>query len=370
MTTDNTLPAPLVPAEVDLRGLEYMPLLGAKLFSSDFDLEATDAEFRRALKLWWAAWNQQPAGSLPNSDRSLAKLAGFEDEKSPSWRKVRERALHGFILCSDNRLYHPVLAPQALIAWEKRGEVREVRENEAARKARERDDRKRMFAELRALGVVPSWKTSTGDLRQLYAQHVTPKPVTPVTPTGHDDKSPPVTVTGTAKNGIDGNGIEREEGSAQSVRESPARAPAPPVKPEPTPAGRIGLALRRGGLQPGQFQTSDPRVVALAEAGYTDEEVEAVAREATEKRKRFPWVVATLHGRRADARAITAGPAAAPPPDWRTDRHEVIRRGCELGIGPYQNLDHTTGRAITFDAYRRRVIEADDNARNTAGSPA
>ena len=61
--TDTELPSPLVPAEVDLRGLEYMPLLGARLFESDFYLDADDAEFRIGVRLWWAAWNQVPAGS-------------------------------------------------------------------------------------------------------------------------------------------------------------------------------------------------------------------------------------------------------------------------------------------------------------------
>ncbi len=61
-------PAPLVPADVDLRGLEYMPLLGARLMASDFHARASDSEWRAALTLWWAAWQQVPAGSLPDDD--------------------------------------------------------------------------------------------------------------------------------------------------------------------------------------------------------------------------------------------------------------------------------------------------------------
>lgn len=113
----DTLPAPMVPADIDLRGTTWMPLLGARLFNSDFELHATDAEFRRGLRLWWAAWHQVPAGSLPDSDRAQAKLAGFEDESSPTWKKVKKRALDGFVLCSDGRLYHPVIAEQAVKLW-------------------------------------------------------------------------------------------------------------------------------------------------------------------------------------------------------------------------------------------------------------
>ncbi|GAP37366.1 DUF1376 domain-containing protein [Piscinibacter sakaiensis] len=387
MTHDADLPEPLVPAEVDLRGLEYMPLLGAKLFTSDFNLEASDAEFRAALTLWWAAWNQQPAASLPAGERSQAKLAGFEDETSAKWRKVRTRVLHGFVLCSDGRLYHPVLARQALIAWEKRGEEREERENEADRQRRSRAERKRMFAELRAVGVTPKWDIPMSDLRRIHAeavpaseapaaQPVTP-PVTghdtpPVTVTGHGEPSRPVTVTDTAKTGRDGTLEEEQHQGRADSAPPPRRARGPdddPPRSDPTPAGRIGLALRRGGMPPTAFQPSDPRVIALAEEGYAEDQVEDVAREAVRKGKGFPWVVATLRGRRADAQAIAAAPGAAPAPDWRTDRNEVIRRGVELGLGPYAALDDRTGHAVPWDTYRRRVIAAHDAAARQ-GAPA
>ena len=47
------LPAPLVPADCDLRGLDYMPLFGNHLFGSEFNAAATDAEWRAAVTLWW-----------------------------------------------------------------------------------------------------------------------------------------------------------------------------------------------------------------------------------------------------------------------------------------------------------------------------
>ena len=79
MSIDPKLPDPLVPEEVDLRGLEYMPLLGGKLFESDFYLDSNDAEFRIGLRLWWASWNQVPAGSLPAEDHRIRGLAGLAE---------------------------------------------------------------------------------------------------------------------------------------------------------------------------------------------------------------------------------------------------------------------------------------------------
>ena len=119
-----TAPQPLTPPDCDLRGLEYMPLLGNALFGSDFNSRANDSEWRAGLTLWWAAWNQVPAASLPDDDIALCRLADLgRDVKS--WRKLRKVALHGFITCSDGRLYNPTLARQALVAWDKRVKERE-----------------------------------------------------------------------------------------------------------------------------------------------------------------------------------------------------------------------------------------------------
>ena len=35
-----------------------------------------------------------------------------------SWAKIRDRALHGFVLCSDGRLYHPMLCREAVKAFD------------------------------------------------------------------------------------------------------------------------------------------------------------------------------------------------------------------------------------------------------------
>lgn len=113
-------PAPLTPAEADLTGYAFMPLFGAQLFGSDFNLEATDAEFRIALRLWWTAWTQVPAASLPADEIKLCQLAGFPRDGMAKWRKVRDLVMRNFVLCSDGRYYHRMLAPHAIAAWEER----------------------------------------------------------------------------------------------------------------------------------------------------------------------------------------------------------------------------------------------------------
>jgi len=114
----------MTPACCDLRGLDYMPLLGTALFGSAFNAGANDSEFRAGITLLWAAWQQVPAGSLPNNDAALCLLADLGRDVD-AWLKLRERALHGWVLCGDGRLYNEFLSRQVVLAWEKRGKARQ-----------------------------------------------------------------------------------------------------------------------------------------------------------------------------------------------------------------------------------------------------
>lgn len=113
------LPDPLVPAEIDLSGYEFMPYYGDRLRASDLNGRASDAEYRAAHNLWWSSWKQVPASSLPSDDVILCKLADLgRDQKT--WLQVKARALHGFVLCADGRYYHRILSMLALDAWNAR----------------------------------------------------------------------------------------------------------------------------------------------------------------------------------------------------------------------------------------------------------
>jgi hypothetical protein len=111
---------PLVPATVDLRDYEFMPLKVARLRDSDLVTYSTGEEFKAAVLLWCAAWHQVPAGSLPNDDRWLAKHSGA----GLAWRKLKPGAMRGWVECDDGRLYHPVIAEVVLSSWDKKQEQR------------------------------------------------------------------------------------------------------------------------------------------------------------------------------------------------------------------------------------------------------
>jgi hypothetical protein len=176
------LPAPLTPAGCDLRGLPYMPLDVIRLLDSDMFAETTGDEFKAAVALWCKSWTQVPAASLPNKDLVLAHLSG----NAAKWKRIKAGAMRGWILCSDDRWYHPVVAEKALAALPGREEFNHKKSADAERKERERKDRKALFELLKRHGVTPDWNVSTKTLRGMAAQYLSQEPPDHVTDAQRD----------------------------------------------------------------------------------------------------------------------------------------------------------------------------------------
>lgn len=114
------MPEPLVPVEVDLRGYEFIPLFGDRLFGSETWIGITAEAKLAALQLWWRAYAKEvPAASLPDNDALLANYAGYGTQ-TKAWLKVKAQAMRGFVRCTDERWYHPFIAELALDAWKGR----------------------------------------------------------------------------------------------------------------------------------------------------------------------------------------------------------------------------------------------------------
>lgn len=127
-----TLPDPPVPRECDCRGLDF-PLRIDALLKSDFVALSTGDEFKAAMLLWAAAWENIPAASLPDDDRFLASKARLS---LAEFRASREMIMHGFGLAADGLLYHEVIAGQALKAFKFRsGQKKKAADAWASRNA-------------------------------------------------------------------------------------------------------------------------------------------------------------------------------------------------------------------------------------------
>ena len=103
------LPAPLTPSAGDLRNFPFTPIFRARLFGSSFHARTSDSEWRAGVTLWLKSWDQVPAGSLPDDDIDLCRLAELGRDLK-TWSEVKPGAMRGWIKCSDGRWYHPVVA--------------------------------------------------------------------------------------------------------------------------------------------------------------------------------------------------------------------------------------------------------------------
>ena len=122
------LPSPLTPPECDLRDFPYMPLLVERLRRSKAWLLAKrqpEIGFYM-VNLWTGSWHEFPAASLEDDDDVLADVAMCSPAR---WLKCRDAVMRGWVKCADGRWYHPVVAEQAIDAWD-----RKTKRKEAGRK--------------------------------------------------------------------------------------------------------------------------------------------------------------------------------------------------------------------------------------------
>ncbi|GBQ72628.1 hypothetical protein AA103196_3115 [Ameyamaea chiangmaiensis NBRC 103196] len=148
------LPAPLTPPDCDLRGYDFMPILGHRLFQSSLYRIAVVTNPRAglaAIKLWWEAWNQVPCGSLPDNEIELSVMADFGADVK-GWRKCSDLSMRGFVKCSDGRWYHPVLCAEAIEKFRFREKHEAKRGKDRERLAQWRDRQHGNGATKRASG--------------------------------------------------------------------------------------------------------------------------------------------------------------------------------------------------------------------------
>jgi hypothetical protein len=132
------LPDPPVPLDLDVRDLDGFMLNVERLLASELVAIATPEEAWAALMLWCRSWKQVPAGSLPNDDRVLASFS----RAGKRWGKIKQTALHGFVLCSDQRLYHRVVCEEAMRAAARKAAYRARREADRERLSKWRQEHK------------------------------------------------------------------------------------------------------------------------------------------------------------------------------------------------------------------------------------
>lgn len=367
-----TLPAPLIPSEVDLTDFPFMPLDVRRLRDSDLaSLESPEACWAAVL-LWAASWHQIPAGSLPDDDRVLSQLAGF-GRVVKEWMRVREGALRSFVKCSDGRLYHPVVVEKAVEAWNGKLRVRWKRDCERIKKYHQRHKTEAtypLFEEWKAYRAETGseqWpiapQTSQGTLSNCPEGHIptVPRDSIPMSP-----QCPP-------KNTVDsGQGEGEGQGEVNPYQELPTSTTKPSHPDQPPDSSSSDSAKAGKGEKPltwlvfeweqargknaKSFVGGSEQSKAWHAAGVTEAQLRqaydlAVAQREADKDpapinpKFLDLFVARVMNPREPGSAVTVKA-------WYESAPGIEAKGRELGIDPPDPLKGG------FPAFKARVFEA------------
>lgn len=162
------LPAPLVPPEVNMGGNDWFPLYHRRLRKSRWWRIASDTARSRNVDLWCHAFEETPAGSLPDDDLELAEAAGFGRDIA-AFQAIKVDIMAPWTLCRDGRWYHPSLCEVVLEAW---GRTSERRRKDRLRQAQHRAQ-VRQPAQAQSVAVSLGVTRDEGELSRVTDAEVT-----------------------------------------------------------------------------------------------------------------------------------------------------------------------------------------------------
>lgn len=318
---------PLTPPDCDLRNFPHMPLDVVRLRDSDLAaLESPEACWAAVL-LWCASWHQMPAASLPNDDRVLANLSGF-GRVVKEWMKVKDGALRGWVLCDDGRFYHPVIAEKALSALESK--------------------------------YKQEWRTEIARIKKHNQRHPQDKVVEPEFEywlSQRTSKDCHIGQDGNVSNLSQGNQhpTEQNRTDTNNLSNSSESNNLPSTGDNPlTLKGEVCKELVDVGLPP--FNPSNPKFVALLDAGATVDEFLQTAIEIRQKNPTkfsFDYLLGVIDGRRRDVKNMPAMHQGSMP----TSTKEAGIQTAAKSIFKPENIKHLTGA---------QEIEVKDATKNIA----
>lgn len=297
---------PLVPPDVDIQDFAYMPLDVRRMRDSDLAaLESPEACWAAVL-LWAASWHQVPAASLPDDDRVLSNLAGY-GRGVKDWKRVRDGALRGWVKCSDGRLYHPVVAEKALEAWN--AKLHQRWKTECAR-IKKHNDRHGTAIKMPSY---EAWVSSGCPCGNLLSVSISPEPVprdNERCPEGHSRDVPEKIIN--CPEPVPRETHSKGEGEGKGYV-NPRLQDAITDSTVVTPAWSVCVRLRREARM-ADANSGHPKLLALLEAGLTEDEIVSAGVDAVAKGKGFAYALATAENRRREAGNVTALPAAKAQP--------------------------------------------------------
>lgn len=351
--TDTSLPAPLVPAEVDLRDFQGMWVDTDRLLRSDTWLEGSGDQKAAAFTLWAESWHQVPAASLPTNDRLLGKLS-----QADAWARCKAHALRGWVECSDGRLYHPVVAEKALEAWvEKLTSAISGAVGNAKRWQIEIDTqqiRQQLRTAVDALrNLAP---TSRALKKKAVIVILADSPPDQRSDSGGDTRSdspPDAQIGSPPESGKDRKGPDPTGPDPTGTDQTFNGDNHPyPAQGAGTAYGAITRQLRQAGMA--RVNPGELRFRALVDAGATAEEFLAYIDRAMDKDDPFAWLVGAIEGERKRA-AKTAEQLHRGPMPAATDRKSRQLETAALMTGSAPRRATSTTEPETIDVTSRVI---------------
>lgn len=244
-----------------------------------------DAALSRLLRKCYAT--ERP---LPRELAHVQRLAGARTDDE---RQAVEVVLHEFFTLAEDGWHNLRCDTEIARYREKQTERQAERDNAAQRQQRARERRSAMFEQLRALGEVPPWTTSTQELEAHLSRVTHANPSHPVTRDNTANQEP-----GT-KNQEPLTSNHKPVTSIKYENTPRAHEAAPPESQPGTRAGHICRIMKDAGLQ--AVNPGHSVLLALIDSGASDEEFLGAARSAAQQGKGFAYALGALKGQRADA---------------------------------------------------------------------
>lgn len=246
--------------------------------------------YRQLIDMYYL--NEAPL--TPDMDQLCRKLCA----RSPEEKESVQIILNEFFHLTDSGWSHK-RCDEEIEAYTIQDEDNRARvENEKERNRRHREERKKLFSELRAVGQVPKWDLHIDDLRKLHKQYCNVNDIdlqrscnAPATEQVNICNEPDTAITNNQRT------INQEP---ITINTDITHTDYPSQQSStPTPAASVCLAIKKIGiidLNPGH-----PELLMLLEAGATMDEFVYAARTAKDKQKGFAYVLGIVKGQRTEA---------------------------------------------------------------------
>lgn len=239
-----------------------------------------DGAYRRLLDRYYGTEQAIPADQAHRICRARSR-----DEKA-----AVDAVLEEFFFLSDGAWKNNRAEEEIKKFSDKKPKADEKRESDKERQRRARERRKALFEELSGLGVHMAWNATTDELHAALNHAKSQSSHKPVTQ--------PVTRDNTATQ----TPVPRHQ--------SPELTSSLSISTTVTPAGVVCARLKsEAGLL--DVNPQHAKLLALLDAGITEDELVAAGHEAKQRGKGFAYALATAEGRRRDAANVKPLPTKA-----------------------------------------------------------